>query len=68
MRGIFIRFLISPIARAASRSGTAERMMSQPASSSWWIWRTVALTSRVSVLVIDWTVISAPPPTLTPPT
>ena len=63
-----IRFLISAMALAASMSGTAERMISQPASSSSWICRTVALTSRVSVLVIDCTVTSASPPTLTPPT
>ena len=63
-----MRFLISPSAWAASMSGTAQRMISQPTSSSPRIWRTVASTSRVSVLVIDWTEMSAPPPILTSPT
>ena len=42
--------------------------MSQPAASSDQISRSVAWTSRVSVLVMDCTVIGAPPPTVTPPT
>ena len=42
--------------------------MSAPASSSWRIWLIVALASPVMVLVIDWTVIGASPPTGTLPT
>jgi hypothetical protein len=42
--------------------------MSAPASSSWRIWSMVAAASAVSVLVIDWTVIGASPPTSTEPT
>ena len=49
-------------------SGTAGLMMSQPTSSSSLIWRTVASTLRVSVLVMDCTVIGALPPTVTSPT
>src|SRR5438046_2079701 len=59
---------ISLSASAASRSGTAGRTISQPASFSSWIWRSVALTSRVSVLVIVCTAIGAAPPMTTPPT
>src|SRR6266852_901120 len=59
---------ISLSASAASWSGTAGRTISQPASFSSWIWRSVALTSRVSVLVIVCTAIGAAPPTTTPPT
>ena len=42
--------------------------MSAPASSSWRIWSIVAAASAVRVLVIDWTVIGASPPTSTLPT
>ena len=42
--------------------------MSAPAASSWRIWSIVAAASAVGVLVIDWTVIGAPPPTGTLPT
>src|SRR5438105_5292675 len=59
---------ISFNASAASRSGTAGRTISQPESLSSWIWRSVALTSRVSVLVMVWTAIGAAPPMTTPPT
>src|ERR1700682_6457304 len=59
---------ISCRASAASWSGTAGRTISQPASFSSWIWRNVALTSRVSVLVMVCTAIGAAPPTTTPPT
>ena len=55
-------------ASAASASGTATRTMSQPAASRRRIWATVAATSGVGVLVMDWTVTGAPPPTATPPT
>src|SRR6185295_3570257 len=66
--GMRIWRLISPSFSAASRTGTAQRTMSQPAASSDQISSRVACTSRVSVLVIDCTVIGAPPPTLTLPT
>jgi hypothetical protein len=59
--------LISPSFSAASRTGTAQRTMSQPAASSDQISSRVACTSRVSVLVMDCTVIGASPPTLTFP-
>src|SRR5215813_5687612 len=65
--GIRIWRLISPSFSAASRTGTAQRTMSQPAASSDQISSSVAWTSRVSVLVIDCTVIGASPPTFTPP-
>src|SRR4029078_454201 len=66
--GMRIWRLISPSFSAASRTGTAQRTMSQPDASSDQISSRVACTSRVSVLVIDCTVIGAPPPTLTLPT
>jgi hypothetical protein len=58
------------VGRAAvdSTSGQETRTMSAPASSSWRIWSMVAAASAVSVLVIDWTVIGASPPTGTFPT
>src|SRR4030088_3610118 len=59
---------ISFKASAASRSGTAGRTISQPASFSSWICRSVALTSRVSVLVMVCTAMGAAPPMTTPPT
>src|SRR6202158_1289706 len=59
---------ISLSASAASWSGTAERTISQPASLSSWIWRKVAFTSRVSVLVMVCTAMGAAPPMTTPPT
>src|SRR5207253_3620088 len=61
-------FLISTIARAASFVGTAIRTMRQFASLSRAISLRVALTSRVSALVIDCTTISAAPPMTTLPT
>src|SRR5256885_13447539 len=66
--GMRIWRLISPSFSAASRTGTAQRTMSQPAASSDQISRSVASTFRVSVFVIDCTVIGASPPTLTLPT
>src|SRR4029453_3143808 len=66
--GILICRLISPSFSAASRTGTAQRTMSQPAASSDQISRSVAWTSRVSVWVIDCTVSGASPPTFTLPT
>jgi hypothetical protein len=44
------------------------RTISEPARASAATWATVASTSAVSVLVIDWTTIGAPPPTMTDPT
>src|ERR1700687_42463 len=61
-------FLISTIARAASLVGTAMRTMRQFASLRRAISLSVALTSRVSDLVIDCTTISAAPPMTTSPT
>src|SRR3979409_2619567 len=61
-------FLISTIACAASLVGTATRTMRQFASLRRAISLSVALTSRVSALVIDWTTISAAPPMTTSPT
>src|SRR5437016_8495543 len=66
--GMRICRLISPSFSAASRTGTAQRTMSQPAASSAQISSSVAWTSRVSVFVIDWTVRGASPPTVTFPT
>jgi hypothetical protein len=65
--GMRIWRLISPSFSAASRTGTAQRTISQPAASSDQISSSVACTSRVSVFVIDCTVIGAPPPTFTLP-
>src|SRR5712691_5796833 len=61
-------FLISTIATAASLVGTATRTMRQFASLRRAISLSVALTSRVSALVIDCTTISAAPPMTTSPT
>ena len=57
-----------PTACAAVISGTATRTISHPASSSRRIWATVAATSSVRVLHMDWMAISAPQPTGTLPT
>src|SRR5712691_8539745 len=65
--GMRIWRLISPSFSAASRTGTAQRTISQPAASSAQICRSVASTSRVSVFVIDCTVMGASPPTLSLP-
>src|SRR5438128_5070345 len=61
-------FLISAIARAASLVGTATRTMRQFASLRRAISLSVALTSRVSALVIDCTTLSAAPTMTTLPT
>src|SRR5437868_2717398 len=61
-------FLISTIACAASRVGTATRTMRQLASLRRAISLSVAFTSRVSAFVIDCTTISAAPPITTSPT
>ena len=68
IRGISICSLILSTALAASSSGTATRMISHPASSNAWIWATVAATSSVFVLHMDWMDTGAPPPTATLPT
>ena len=65
--GIWMPDLISEMAAAAFLSTTATRMISHPAFSRRRIWSTVAATSRVSVLVMDWTDTGAPPPTATGP-
>src|SRR5450756_608663 len=55
-------------ASASSWVGTATRTMSHPAAVSSAICCNVALTSEVSVVVMDWTLIGASPPTVTLPT
>src|SRR5688572_12343967 len=55
-------------ALAASSVLTVIRTISEPASASSITWRTVASTSAVSVLVMDCTMIGAPPPSVTEPT
>ena len=55
-------------ASTSSFLGTVTRTISQPASSSRWIWATVSATSNVLVVVIDWTQIGFSPPTTWSPT
>src|SRR5215470_9559599 len=55
-------------AAAAAAVFTVTRTSSEPASARALTWATVAATSAVSVLVIDWTTIGAPPPMTTSPT
>ena len=55
-------------ASASSWLGTATRTMSQPVAVSSAICWSVALMSVVLVVVIDWTLIGASPPTRTLPT
>ena len=55
-------------AAVEASSGHDTRTMSAPASSSWRTWSIVAAASAVSVLVMDWTLIGASPPTSTLPT
>src|SRR5581483_11840949 len=59
---------IRPSASASSVFGTATRTISQPALARAAICSTVAGTSCVFVVVIDWTTTGAPPPIWTPPT
>jgi len=66
--GIWLCLAISGSASASSWDGTATRTMSQPDAVSAAICCSVALTSAVSVVVIDWTEICASPPTATDPT
>src|SRR5580692_10609634 len=62
------RFLISGTAAAASGTFTVQRTISEPASASSIVCLNVDSMSAVSVFVIDWTTIGAPPPTFTWPT
>src|SRR3989442_82223 len=62
------RFLISGTAAAASGTLTVQRTISQPASTGPKVCLSVGATSAVSVLVMDWTTMGAPPPTRTCPT
>jgi hypothetical protein len=55
-------------AAALSSRSTVMRTSSEPARQSCPTCLTVASMSAVSVLVIDWTTMGAPPPTVTPPT
>jgi hypothetical protein len=59
---------ISASASASSWLGQATRTMSQPAAVSSAICCSVELTSLVNVVVIDWTLTGASPPTSTEPT
>jgi hypothetical protein len=54
--------------RAAWTLGAVTRTISQPTSARATDWRTVAATSWVSLVVIDWTRTGLEPPTPTPPT
>jgi len=67
MTGIGLSRLICPRATAASMSGTAQRMSSQPPSASPRIWVRVVDTSLESVEHIDCTAQGASPPTSTEP-
>src|ERR1700731_254171 len=53
------------MAAAASFRSTVIRTSSEPARASAATWAAVPSTSAVSVLVIDWTAIGAPPPART---
>ena len=64
---MWILFLISRMASAASRFGTVQRMISQPAASRRRICYVVFSTSSVRVFVMDWIRMGLPPPiTLSP--
>ena len=63
MTGIWLCLAISGSASASSCDGQATRTMSQPVAVSSAICWSVALTSAVSVVVIDCTEIGALPPT-----
>ena len=66
--GTFAARTISGKAAVDSSSGQETRTMSAPAASRAWTWAIVAFASAVRVLVMDWTVIGASPPTSTDPT
>ena len=53
---------------AASRSLQVQRTISAPAAARAYTWANVPSTSAVFVVVIDWTVTGASPPTGTEPT
>ena len=61
------RSRIAGTARAASGVLTVMRTSSEPARASASTCATVAATSAVSVSVMDWTTMGAPPPTWTGP-
>src|SRR5260221_3290274 len=61
------RARIAATCAAASGVLTVMRTSSDPARQRSNTWRAVASASAVSVLVIDWTTIGAPPPTATLP-
>src|SRR5688572_1853205 len=63
-----MRCLISGTAAAASGVLTVTRTISDPASASSTHCRAVAAASLVSVIVMLWTTMGAPPPTWTSPT
>src|ERR1700738_1362793 len=64
----WMRFFISGTAAAASGTFTVQRTISEPASANSKVCFSVDWTSAVSVLVMHWTTIGAPPPTRTWPT
>src|SRR4051794_20433758 len=68
MTGIWLLRAMAGSAAASSALGTATRTMSQPAAVNSAICCRVELMSAVSVVVIDWTLIGASPPTSTLPT
>ena len=59
--------LIAGTSLTASRSGTAARMMSQPAASSARACATLPATSPAGTFSIDCTVMGLPPPIVTIP-
>ena len=59
---------IAGTARAAASVLTVTRTSSLPAAWRARTWATVASTSTVSVLVMDWTTMGRGLPTFTPPT
>src|SRR5580698_8067860 len=63
-----MRCLISGTAAAASGTLTVMRTSSEPACASSMHCLAVPAGSAVSVLVIDWMTMGAPPPTVTRPT
>src|SRR3954449_6694116 len=68
MTGICECSAISASASASSWLGQATRTIWHPDAVSSAICCSVALTSAVNVVVMDWTEIGAPPPIFTPPT
>jgi hypothetical protein len=68
MIGIWLFFARMCSTSASSWCGTATRTMSQPVAVSSAICWSVALMLVVCVVVIDWTLTCASPPTFTLPT